>query len=359
MTTIGFIGSGMIGGTVARLSVAAGHRVVLSNSRGPEILKDLVEELGSLRDRRHRRGGRRGGRSRGGRDPGQGLRHPARCRAAGQHSFGPRRQATTTPNATGDRGSGRRRAHQQRPAAAGPTAIESRRSSTISTTKHLALVAPPAWCRRPLRPAHRGRRRWSQGGGGRVPRLDRLRRGGRGPARRKLARTLAAPASGGLCMARSRTRPGHPPTPPRSAPPWLRRLPVAAPRANRRLRLAVYENSARPGQRGFYRPARRGARRRAGRLIPHREPDQGLSRHRFRRAVDQLNLDVRAGEIFGLLRAERRGQDHHRSACSHHPGGAGRPAGRSSPGSTWLPTRRWPQAAGAGSSRSRTPWIVS
>src|SRR5947207_732246 len=48
MTTIGFIGSGMIGGTVARLSVAAGHRVVLSNSRGPETLQELVAELGSL-----------------------------------------------------------------------------------------------------------------------------------------------------------------------------------------------------------------------------------------------------------------------------------------------------------------------
>ena len=48
MTTIGFIGSGMIGSTVARLSVAAGHRVVLSNSRGPETLKDLVAELGPL-----------------------------------------------------------------------------------------------------------------------------------------------------------------------------------------------------------------------------------------------------------------------------------------------------------------------
>jgi predicted dinucleotide-binding enzyme len=48
MTTIGFIGSGMIGGTVARLSVAAGHNVVLSNSRGPETLKDLADELGPL-----------------------------------------------------------------------------------------------------------------------------------------------------------------------------------------------------------------------------------------------------------------------------------------------------------------------
>ena len=48
MATIGLIGSGMIGSTVARLSVAAGHRVVLSNSRGPETLQDLVAELGPL-----------------------------------------------------------------------------------------------------------------------------------------------------------------------------------------------------------------------------------------------------------------------------------------------------------------------
>jgi predicted dinucleotide-binding enzyme len=46
MTTIGLIGSGHIGSTVARLAVAAGHDVVLSNSRGPETLADLVAELG-------------------------------------------------------------------------------------------------------------------------------------------------------------------------------------------------------------------------------------------------------------------------------------------------------------------------
>ena len=46
MTTIGLIGSGNIGSTVARLAVAAGHDVVLSNSRGPETLSDLVAELG-------------------------------------------------------------------------------------------------------------------------------------------------------------------------------------------------------------------------------------------------------------------------------------------------------------------------
>jgi predicted dinucleotide-binding enzyme len=48
MSTVGFIGSGRIGGTVARLSVAAGHTVVLSNSRGPDTLKDLVDELGPM-----------------------------------------------------------------------------------------------------------------------------------------------------------------------------------------------------------------------------------------------------------------------------------------------------------------------
>jgi predicted dinucleotide-binding enzyme len=48
MTTVGIIGSGMIGGTVARLSVAAGHQVVVSNSRGPETLTELVAELGPL-----------------------------------------------------------------------------------------------------------------------------------------------------------------------------------------------------------------------------------------------------------------------------------------------------------------------
>lgn len=48
MSTVGIIGSGQIGTTVARLAIAAGHRVVLSNSRGPETLADTVAELGSL-----------------------------------------------------------------------------------------------------------------------------------------------------------------------------------------------------------------------------------------------------------------------------------------------------------------------
>ncbi|MGW0423065.1 NADPH-dependent F420 reductase [Streptomyces sp. NPDC003015] len=43
---MGFIGSGHIGSTVARLAIEAGHQVVLSNSRGPETLADTVGELG-------------------------------------------------------------------------------------------------------------------------------------------------------------------------------------------------------------------------------------------------------------------------------------------------------------------------
>lgn len=46
MTVIGFIGSGHIGGTVAKLAVNAGYDVVMSNSRGPETLVKLVDELG-------------------------------------------------------------------------------------------------------------------------------------------------------------------------------------------------------------------------------------------------------------------------------------------------------------------------
>ncbi|UOZ03482.1 NADPH-dependent F420 reductase [Amycolatopsis sp. WQ 127309] len=45
-TTLGFIGSGLIGSTLARLATAAGVDVVMSNSRGPETLGGLVAELG-------------------------------------------------------------------------------------------------------------------------------------------------------------------------------------------------------------------------------------------------------------------------------------------------------------------------
>ncbi|MEU3598614.1 NAD(P)-binding domain-containing protein [Streptomyces sp. NPDC006798] len=44
--TLGIIGSGMIGGTVARLAADAGLDVILSNSRGPRTLADLAADLG-------------------------------------------------------------------------------------------------------------------------------------------------------------------------------------------------------------------------------------------------------------------------------------------------------------------------
>jgi predicted dinucleotide-binding enzyme len=45
--TIGLIGAGHIGSQLARLAVRNGYDVVVSNSRGPDTLKDLVQELGS------------------------------------------------------------------------------------------------------------------------------------------------------------------------------------------------------------------------------------------------------------------------------------------------------------------------
>jgi predicted dinucleotide-binding enzyme len=43
---IGIIGAGMIGATTARLFAAAAHDVAISNSRGPETLQSLVDEIG-------------------------------------------------------------------------------------------------------------------------------------------------------------------------------------------------------------------------------------------------------------------------------------------------------------------------
>lgn len=44
---IGILGSGRIGSVAARLFVGAGHEVAIANSRGPESLRELVQELGS------------------------------------------------------------------------------------------------------------------------------------------------------------------------------------------------------------------------------------------------------------------------------------------------------------------------
>ena len=46
MTTLGLIGAGHIGSQLARLAIANGYSVVISNSRGPETLSGLVAEFG-------------------------------------------------------------------------------------------------------------------------------------------------------------------------------------------------------------------------------------------------------------------------------------------------------------------------
>jgi hypothetical protein len=53
--TVGIIGAGHIGQVMARIALRAGLQVVIANSRGPESLSRLVQELG---------GGSRPGRSR-------------------------------------------------------------------------------------------------------------------------------------------------------------------------------------------------------------------------------------------------------------------------------------------------------
>ena len=46
MSTIGILGAGQAGSTLARSAIAAGYDIVIANSRGPETLRRLVSELG-------------------------------------------------------------------------------------------------------------------------------------------------------------------------------------------------------------------------------------------------------------------------------------------------------------------------
>lgn len=46
MTVIGIIGAGEIGAQIARAAIAHGYKVVIANSRGPETLKELIDDLG-------------------------------------------------------------------------------------------------------------------------------------------------------------------------------------------------------------------------------------------------------------------------------------------------------------------------
>jgi predicted dinucleotide-binding enzyme len=43
---IGFIGASLVAQTITRLALPFGHKITLSNSRGPDSLGDLVRELG-------------------------------------------------------------------------------------------------------------------------------------------------------------------------------------------------------------------------------------------------------------------------------------------------------------------------
>jgi prephenate dehydrogenase len=46
MTTIGILGSGHVGSSLARAAIAHGYDVVISNLQGPDTLTGLVQDLG-------------------------------------------------------------------------------------------------------------------------------------------------------------------------------------------------------------------------------------------------------------------------------------------------------------------------
>jgi 8-hydroxy-5-deazaflavin:NADPH oxidoreductase len=46
MAVIGIIGAGEVGSQLARAAIANGYEVVIANSRGPETLRHLIDELG-------------------------------------------------------------------------------------------------------------------------------------------------------------------------------------------------------------------------------------------------------------------------------------------------------------------------
>ncbi|PIF16808.1 MULTISPECIES: NADPH-dependent F420 reductase [unclassified Acidovorax] len=46
MNTVGIIGAGEVGSNIARALISIGYNVVVANSRGPETLKQLIQNLG-------------------------------------------------------------------------------------------------------------------------------------------------------------------------------------------------------------------------------------------------------------------------------------------------------------------------
>jgi hypothetical protein len=185
MTTVGVIGSGNIGITVAQLAIEAGHQVVLSNSRGPETLTDTVAQLG-----------------------------PRAAAATSEHAAAAGDIIVVTVPVT---------AFPNLPAAplAGKTIIDTCNygperdghipeldSNALTSSelllryipdamlvkafnniyyKHLLSLARPAGGGRPLVPADRRQLRAGEGGGERLHRFHRIQRRGRGTAGRQLA----------------------------------------------------------------------------------------------------------------------------------------------------------------------------
>ncbi len=186
MTTIGFIGSGHIGSTLAKLAVDAGYDVVMSNSRGPETLQDLVDELGP-------RAAPRPPRRRPAGDlvvvtvP---LKASVTCPSPRSRARSSSTPATTTRSATArSRSSTTSSTTTSEPSR--PT-CRSRTWSRPSTTSTSATCHARAPLRRPERSVLTDRRRprRREEDGHRLPRPDRVRR----LRRRAALRGLALPA---------------------------------------------------------------------------------------------------------------------------------------------------------------------
>ena len=155
MKTIGFIGAGHIGSQLARLAIASGYDVVVSNSRGPETLADARR---GARTARARGDGRRGRAA-----PATSSWSPSRSRttARSRSSRWPARSSstptTTTPSATGTSPSSTT-SRPPRPSSCRRT-CRRRRSSRPSTTS-----TRPSSRRTGSRPARRTAARWSSRG---------------------------------------------------------------------------------------------------------------------------------------------------------------------------------------------------
>ena len=150
VTTWGFIGSGNIGSTVARLAVAAGHDVVLSNSRGPGTSGGPRGRARTARPRGDDAGGRHGRRRRCRDDPAAQLpRRPGRRAAReGRHRHDellPRLATAGSPSSTT-----RPRPRPSCSRRTCPSRTSSRRSTTSTTpTSPRWRVRPGAWTAAP------------------------------------------------------------------------------------------------------------------------------------------------------------------------------------------------------------------